>query len=128
VVHFQILNGNKAGTSWVARRFPVRVGRSSAADLALSDPGVWDEHLRLALRPDGSVEAVVPPPAIASLNGETFQQSVLHSGDVLNLGSVQLRFGLSPVQQRSLRLREIFTWLALAALCLGQVTLIYLLG
>ena len=36
-----------------------------------------------------------------------------------------MRFGLSATRQRSLRLREALTWLALAGLCFGQVALIY---
>jgi len=36
-----------------------------------------------------------------------------------------MQFGLSPTRHRSLRLREVLTWIAFALLCLGQVALIY---
>ncbi len=128
MVLFQILNGSKAGTSEVARRFPFRIGRSASADLCLEDTGVWDEHLEIRLRADRSVEAVVKEPALAMVNGEPVKEAVLHNGDIIGLGSLQVRFGLSPSRQRSLSVREILTWIGLALLCAGQVVLIYWLG
>ena len=51
MVQLKILSGKKAGTAWVARRFPVRIGRSAGADLQLEESGVWDEHLQLDFKP-----------------------------------------------------------------------------
>ena len=59
------------------------------------------------------------------INGETVQERVLALGDILTLGSVEIRFGLSPARQKNMWLRETFTWLLLACLCLGQIALIY---
>lgn len=128
VVLFQILNGSKAGASEVARRFPFRIGRASGSHLCLEDAGVWDEHLVIQLRPDRGVEMVVKEPALATVNGEPVKSVVLHSGDIIGLGSLQLRFSLSPSRQRSLSAREFLTWLALALLCAGQAALIYWLS
>ncbi len=128
MVLLQILNGKKAGANLATRHFPVHIGRAANADLPLEDPGIWDDHLQIRLRPDRSFEAVVSGSAIATLNAEPLSQAVLHNGDVLGLGSVQIRFGLSPTRQRSLRFREAATWFALALLCFAQVALIYLLG
>jgi hypothetical protein len=67
--------------------------------------------------------------AFVAVNGQRLEQPlVLRNGDVIELGAVKLRFGLSPTRQRSLRFREAVTWIALAALCLGQVALIYWLA
>ena len=110
------------------RHFPVHIGRAANADLSLEDSGVWDDHLQIRLRPDRSFEAVVSGSAIATLNAEPLSHAVLHNGDVLGVGSVQIRFGLSPTRQRSLRFREAATWFALALLSFAQVALIYLLG
>ena len=63
--------------------------------------------------------------AATLLNGERIQDAVLRNGDVIEAGSVKIRFGFSPTSQTTLRVREIATWLALAALCLAQVALIY---
>jgi hypothetical protein len=128
VVQLDILSGKQAGTQWVARRFPFQLGRSPQAALVLEEPGVWDRHLEFALRPGEGVMVSAMTDASISVNGQPVRQAVLRNGDVLEAGSVKLRFGLSPTRQHSLRLREAMTWLALAALCLGQVALIYWLA
>ena len=51
MLQLKILSGKTAGTEWVARRFPVRIGRASNSDLRLEDDGVWEEHLYLELDP-----------------------------------------------------------------------------
>jgi pSer/pThr/pTyr-binding forkhead associated (FHA) protein len=127
VVQLDILSGKQAGTQWVARRFPFHLGRSPQAALVLEEPGVWDRHAEFALRPD---EGVVVSATDASIivNGQPVRQAILRNGDLIEAGSVKLRFGLAPTRQRSLRFHEAMTWLALAALCLGQVVLIYWLA
>jgi hypothetical protein len=129
VVQLNILTGKKAGTEWVARRFPFTVGRSSQDALSLDDEGVWDLHLKFdLLRHKGAVLEMASE-AFVAVNGQRLEQPlVLRNGDVIELGAVKLRFGLSPTRQRSLRFREAVTWIALAALCLGQVALIYWLA
>jgi len=125
VLQLRILNGKQAGTEWVASRFPVRIGRAPDADLSLEEDGVWDSHLQIDLAtPDGFILSVQPE-AFACINGQPVQQTVLHNGDVIELGALKIAFGLSPTRHRSLRFREILTWVGLALLCLGQVALIY---
>jgi pSer/pThr/pTyr-binding forkhead associated (FHA) protein len=128
VVQLDILSGKKAGTQWVARRFPFQLGRSSHAALVLEEPGVWDSHAEFALRPGEGVMVSAATDASVIVNGQPVRQAILRSGDLLEAGSVKLRFGLGPVQQQSLRFREAMTWLCLAALCLSQVALIYWLS
>ncbi len=128
MIQFQILSGKQAGTTWVTRRFPVQIGRSAKSNLCLDDEGVWEQHLLVNLRPDHGVEAIVPEPALASINGKPFREAVLQNGDVLALGAMEVRFGISPTRQRSLGWRELLTWIALAMLTLGQVALIYWLA
>ena len=104
---------------------PFDVGRAGSAALVFEEPGVWNRHFQIALRlPDGVVLSASAE-ALTLVNGQRVEQALLKSGDLVEAGAVQMRFGLSPTRQRSLRLREAFTWLALAALCLGQVALIY---
>jgi pSer/pThr/pTyr-binding forkhead associated (FHA) protein len=125
MVLFKILSGTKAGTTWVARRFPVRIGRSPAADLQLQENGVWDEHLRMEFQPSAGFILNALPDAPATVNGQTVQQAVLRNGDNIEIGSIKLQFWLSETRQRGLRLREWLTWAAIAAISLGQVGLIY---
>jgi len=125
MVQFRILSGRKAGTSWVARRFPVRIGRSADADLQLEDDGVWNQHLQLNFSPSDGITLSTQPNALATVNDEPTQQTLLRNGDVISIGSLKLRFWLSETRQAELRLREGLTWIGIAAISLGQVGLIY---
>lgn len=129
MVQLQILTGSLAGQQWNGRRFPVRIGRSSKAHLTLQDHGVWESHLQIHLDTARGVVLSASPGALTVVNGHPAESVVLRNGDLIEAGSVKIRFGLSPTRQHSLRFREVATWTALGALCLGQVWLIYwLLG
>ncbi|MEY2429325.1 MAG: Inner rane component of cytoplasmic domain [Verrucomicrobiota bacterium] len=129
MVQFKILSGTKAGTTWVARRFPVRIGRSATDDLQLQEQGIWDEHLRMDFQPGAGFILKALPDAPATVNGQAVQQAKLRNGDLIEIGSLKMQFSLSETRQSGLRLREWLTWSAFAAISLGQVALIYwLLG
>lgn len=125
MLQLKILNGRQAGTEWVARRFPFQIGRAPSASLRLEDDGVWDQHLRLEVRPAAGAVLVATADAFTAVNGHPVQEAILRNGDLIEIGSVQMQFGLSPATQHGLRLRETLTWTALGALGLGQVGLIY---
>lgn len=127
MIQLTILTGRKAGTRAEARQFPFVIGRAPSCSLVLEDPGVWERHLELHYLESG-LSMVTGPEALASLNGEPVRESRLRDGDVLELGSVKLRFAFSPMRQRGLYFREALTWVALAAISLGQVAIIYLLS
>jgi hypothetical protein len=125
MVQLKVLSGKKAGTTWVARRFPVSIGRSADADLRLEEHGVWDEHLQLDFDPAEGIVMSAQPNALATVNGQPAQQAVLRNGDVIDVGSLRMRFWLSETRQAGLRFREGMTWAGIAAISLGQVGLIY---
>lgn len=125
MVQFKVLSGSMAGAEWLARRFPVSIGRSAASDFRLEGDGVWEQHLELALNPTEGFVVATHPDALAAINGHPFQQTVLRNGDVLEIGSVKLRFWLGETRQRGLRFREWLTWTAFAVIAAGQVWLIY---
>ena len=125
MVQLKVLSGRKAGTSWVARRFPVRIGRSATADLQLEESGVWDEHLQLDFNPAQGIILTVLPNALATVNGQPARQTALHNGDAIDIGSLSMRFWLSETRQAGSAFREGLTWAGIAAICLGQVGLIY---
>ena len=125
MVQLEILSGNKAGTAWVARRFPVRINRSPTADVRLEEAGVWDEHLTLGFDRDTGFTLNVAPQALAAVNGQPVQQATLRNGDWIELGSAKIRFWLGETRQQSLRVREWLTWVALVAITGGQIALIY---
>ena len=127
MVQLKVFSGNQAGATTLARRFPFVVGRNSTADLCLEQDGIWDRHLEFHLQiPDGFL-LKAHPCALTSVNGQPVQQAFLRNGDVIEIGPLKIQFWLSETRQRGLRTREFLTWFALAALCAGQIVLIYAL-
>ena len=120
-----ILSGKQAGTTWVARRFPVRIGRDSSNDLQLDEDGVWNEHAIIELDPREGFLVQACAQAIVSLNGNPVDRCLLRNGDVLEMGAVQLRFWLAETSQTGLLIQEGLVWTGIGAICLGQIALIY---
>lgn len=114
-----------AGAELLVRRFPASIGRSAASDFRLEGDGMWEQHLELDLNPTDGFVATSHPNALAAVNGHPFQQTILRNGDILELGSVKLRFWLGETRQRGLRFREWLTWAAFTLIAAGQVWLIY---
>lgn len=128
MIQFRILTGKKAGASWAARRFPVRIGRSGAADLQLDEEGVWDQHLRVDFKPRDGFYLTTQPNALASVNGQPVRETRLRNGDEVEIGALKMQCWLGQTHQAGFRLREWLTWAGIAALCLAQIALIYWLG
>lgn len=125
MVQFKVLSGKKAGVSYVARRFPVRIGRASGSELQLEEDGIWDQHARLELQRSTGFVLRTESGALATVNGQPATEVVLRNGDEIDLGAVKLQFWLSETRQSGLRIREGLTWIAIAAISLCQVALIY---
>jgi len=119
-----ILNGKKAGCQFSARRFPVHVGRSASADLALEEPGVWDDHFEISATPEGLI-LKTHPQAPVMINDQAVSQARLRNGDRISIGALNLRFELAPALQRNPQIWEWLTWTGLGALCVGEVAVIY---
>ena len=127
MVELQIVSGKKAGTKWSARHFPFTVGRSSAADLQVEEPGMWDKHFEVCLeRPNFVLKTCNQ--GLVSVNGTQCESTVLKSGDLIEVGALKIRFGLTNVPQKTLIVREFLTWTALGILCVAQIVLIYWLN
>ncbi|MGP8198725.1 MAG: FHA domain-containing protein [Limisphaerales bacterium] len=127
MVQLQILSGRRTGTKFDSSSLPITLGRSGQSDMTLEEAGVWPSHCKIQWRQEGLV-LEVEPGALASVNGTPMPRALLRNGDVITLGGVNLRFSFSPIQQSSAALREWLTWIALGALCLGQVAAIYWLN
>jgi pSer/pThr/pTyr-binding forkhead associated (FHA) protein len=126
MIQLQILTGKQAGTRWVARHFPVRVGRESASDLRLEEDGVWDRHCELKFDPAQGIVLAAQPNALLTVNQEPVPTPhPLRNGDSIEMGSVRLRFWLSDPVLRSSWVREWFVWTLIGVICLGQVALVY---
>lgn len=125
MVQLRILSGKRAGVAWAARRFPVRIGRASTADLQLDESGVWDQHVRIELdRTEGFI-LTARSEAPATVNGQPVQRALLRSGDMIEMGSLKLQFWLDAVRQTRLGLREWLTWIGIGMVPLGQAWLIW---
>ena len=125
MVQFKIVSGKMAGTEWVARHFPFRIGRAGTADLRLEDDGVWDQHLELAFDAVAGFVLRTCPNAIASINGHPFSEAVLRNGDAIEIGALKIRFWLGETRQVGLGLREGLTWAAFVVILIFQLALIY---
>lgn len=129
MIQLRILSGKMAGSSFAARRFPVRIGRAPEAHLRLEDPGVWEQHLELRFQPRKGFLLKKAPEALATVNGQPAQDVFLRNGDLIELGGVKLQFWLAERRQRGLAARETMVWAGIAALTLAQMGVIYwLLG
>ena len=125
--HLKILSGKQAGGIWSACHFPVRVGRSSAADFSLEDDGIWNEHFEIDLSASKEFVLVSKSGGLLSVNGKPVRETALRNGDILELGSTKLQFWLGEVAQVGLRWRVRLIWVLVAAVCLLQIAVIYLL-
>lgn len=124
MLQLQLLSSKSAGVVWVARHFPVRVGRASGNDLQLQDDGVWNEHFQVALNPAEGFVLSVHPGALVTVNQTPAATTRLRNGDLITAGSAQLCFRLSETRQRGLRLREWFVWTLLLGVLMGEIALI----
>ncbi len=127
VIQFAILSGNRAGTQVEARRFPFVVGRGPRADLRLEEQGIWEAHFQVEVDSAEGFLLKKTSDALVVVNGELVSAIRLAHGDLIEIGTVRMRFWLAAVQQRGLRWRERLTWAALVALGLFEIYLIYLL-
>ena len=124
MVQLQLLSGHRSGVVFRSARFPIRAGREPGLDLPLGEEGIWPRHFLIDWRAEGLI-LEAEPQALLHLNDTPVQRALLRNGDIITLGALKIRFSLSPVRQSSLAWREWLTWIALGALCLGQVALVY---
>jgi hypothetical protein len=128
MVQFQVLTGKMAGATVVARHFPFAIGRSASMHLRLDDTGIWDQHLVLQMTPEGSFLLARPSPGLASVNGTAFETVTLRNGDLVELGSVRLRFALADVTWRRWQISEFLFWFVMGVILALQGALIWWLA
>ena len=125
MIQLKILSGKTAGTTWMARRFPVRIGRARRSDLQLVEEGVWDDHLLLEFHRREGFVLRTQPGALGSVNGELIESAVLRNGDTIEFGAVQLQFWLGETRQSGLRFAEGLAWLMILSVTAAQFGLLY---
>ncbi len=125
MIQLRILSGQQAGRDIVVRRFPFVIGRAADSGLPLDEAGVWERHLQIEFQRGAGFTFTAQPDALAFVNGERIEAGLLRNGDLIELGSAQLRFWLARHEQKPLRLREALTWAALFTLFATQIALIH---
>jgi hypothetical protein len=125
VVQFSISGPGGASRECLANRFPFRVGRAPESDLRIEGNGVWDRHATLRLERQEGFILETDTGALLSVNGQRTNRIRLRNGDLVECGSVKMRFWMAPARQYSLGPREFLTWVGLAALLAVQVGLVY---
>jgi pSer/pThr/pTyr-binding forkhead associated (FHA) protein len=125
VIQLTVLSGKMAGATYVTRRFPVRIGRAADSELRLEEEGVWDNHLLLDLNPAEGFSLKTQPQALARVNGQRVGESLLRSGDIIELGSVRIQFWLNRAGQSGLGLSEALSWGAIIVVFFGQIAILY---
>ena len=125
MVRLDVLSGKKAGTTWVARRFPVQLGRSARSDFQSEEPGVWEQHAGIVANADEGWVLEAQGEASVSVNGKPARRAVLRNGDAIDLGSLRLRFWLADVRQTGLGFREWLVWTILLTVTAAQVALLF---
>src|SRR5689334_5211970 len=116
MILLHILSGKKAGTTITVSKFPFQVGRAASSGLALDDAGVWERHFEIIWPKADALKVQSDSKAVTNVNGTKINETDLHEGDLIEAGAVKMRFGFSPVRQKSLVPRELLTWIGLAAL------------
>ena len=125
MIQLKILSGRMAGTSFVTRHFPVRVGRAAGNDLQLEEPGVWDEHFQINLAGKAGFTFEPQPDTLTTINGQPAQPAPLRNGDLIEIGALKIQFWLTEAPQKALKIREAFVWGMITAVTLLQLALIY---
>lgn len=109
----------------MASHFPFRIGRTAQNHLPLEDDGVWEQHLTLEFQKRNGFHLAAAPNAIATVNGQQVENTILRNGDIITLGSAKIQFWLAPAPQRGLGLRENMVWALLILVTISQFILIY---
>lgn len=129
MLRLDILSGAKAGTQFVTRLYPVEIGRGPQCQIQLTDPGVWDRHVRVSLDDTREFVATALSDALVSVDGQPAAKSTpLRNGDTIEIGSVRIRFQLSETRHRGLKTLELAVWTLILLICAAQISIIYLLA
>lgn len=123
MVQFEILSGKTAGQRWLARRFPVRIGRSANCDLQLEESGVWEHHCEITFDPGDGFVITRQSDALLSVNHEPVASARLRNGDSVELAGARLRFWLGDPAVETFRAEEALVWTLVAGVGLGQLLL-----
>lgn len=123
-----VVEGSEKGKRFDIAAFPFVIGNNTNAELTLTDPGVWPDHIALEL-PSGNKGPQVSRlgEGTLSVNSEPTDSAPLRNGDLLSVGAALLRFGVAPPKRKSLLLHNTASWMAIATIVILELILILFL-
>ncbi|MBX7115434.1 MAG: FHA domain-containing protein [Myxococcaceae bacterium] len=129
-----VLNTDFAGREFACIRSQLTIGRTEDNDVAIDHRSLSQNHCKLVRDEQGDWRVIDLASTNGLLvNGETYQQSVLKAGDVLELGHVKLKFVRagdrvslpSETDEAESQGTRAPMWVGLAALVLAAVAIGY---
>lgn len=100
-------------------QWPITIGRRGC-DLNLDEPGVWDRHFTIGLE-DLRWTLICRSEASVRVGGVSVQRAALRAGDLIECGSVRLRFDFAKPKVSTFRGWAILLWLGIAALTVAEI-------
>ena len=91
-IRLRVEGGPHLGQTFVVERSGVTIGRQDGNDIVLDDARLSRQHVRLDLRAGGLVVTDLGSANGTRVNGQPVRQAILHAGDRLEFGSLQLEF------------------------------------
>lgn len=128
MTEFVVLAGPDSGRAIRPAPGPIRVGRGNGMSVRVSGPGVWEHHFDVVPAEDGRFELRVAEGARVAIDDAYVERCALRNGTVIGCGGVRMRFGIAPVDQRPLELRERLVWIALALLVAAEFAVLSWVG
>jgi hypothetical protein len=128
MLELTVLQGPEAGQRFPAGSGVTPVGRASGMGVRIKGPGVWDHHFDLVPSADGRFELQAAPGARVVIDEQVVEKAPLRDGTVIGCGGVRIRFGLQPVVQRPLAIRERLVWLALGVVLAAELAVLAWVG
>lgn len=121
----EVVEGRQSGERTVVRAGTFIIGKNIDADLTLSGAGVWDDHLAVEWSPGGNPSVRRIGDGLISLNSEPVETAQLRNGDLIRVGAILLRFGSSPVIQKSQALSSALSWVLLGTVLVSELALLF---
>ena len=88
----EVIEGPEEGSVFTLLGKTVTVGRTPTCDITLSDPYVSKKHCQVVFRRDHFTVMDLGSTNRTRVNGKVFIQKNLRNGDVVRLGTTELRF------------------------------------
>ena len=77
-----VVQGKQQGHSVNIERYPFVIGKNQEAQLRLSDPGIWDDHLAIELTVGESPTIKRIGDGSISVNSDPIENAILRNGDI----------------------------------------------